>query len=485
MRWLRLRRPRLQFSLRMLLLLVTIFCVYLGGPLRRAHNQKLAVESLLRNSIGHDEIGYDFQLRDDVTTTTPYGTWVKWPGPYFDTTATPPGPEWLRRWVGRDYLSTVVQYQQRGWHELTDQNLQDIGRLTGLTRLIIDRPLTGAQLARVRNLSNLQYLHLGAEGRFYTWFRLEHLSGLTRLETLRLQATAFLGLEHLAALPKLRDVNLQGAIAGTELQHLVRSRSLRVLKLSHLDDEGVTHLGSLSQLEELDLSKVSLVRAIEPALVFDLKDHHLESIGKLRKLRRLSLGGTFVTDDGVDHLRGLTELEELDLTGTRVSSVGLAALRDMKRLRRLSLDGTRITDPGLKSLSGMTSMEELNLGGTRIGDAGLESLRPMKRLRILQLDETRISDPGLAALSDLKELFALHLNKNEIGNAGIARLQSLPKLTFLQLQETCVDDEGVALLLSMPALRTGWISWDRLTAKGWQQLRAGKPEFSPFSGASS
>ena len=42
----------------------------------------------------------------------------------------------------------------------------------------------------------------------------------------------------------------------------------------------------------------------------------MEGLAGLKELRRLMLRDTMVTDEGLKHLSGLTNLEELDLSGT-------------------------------------------------------------------------------------------------------------------------------------------------------------------------
>jgi len=76
----------------------------------------------------------------------------------------------------------------------------------------------------------------------------------------------------------------------------------------------------------------------------------------LTSLRILDLGGTQVTDAGLEHLEGLTNLEVLGLAGTRVTDAGLERLKGMTSLRRLELHRVKnapymqVTDEGVKKL---------------------------------------------------------------------------------------------------------------------------------------
>jgi hypothetical protein len=62
------------------------------------------------------------------------------------------------------------------------------------------------------------------------------------------------------------------------------------------------------------------------------------------------LSGTRVTDAGLEHLRGLTELILLNLMNTQVTDAGLEHIKGLKNLQTLNLTGTKVTDEGVKNL---------------------------------------------------------------------------------------------------------------------------------------
>ncbi len=62
------------------------------------------------------------------------------------------------------------------------------------------------------------------------------------------------------------------------------------------------------------------------------------------------LHGIQVTDVGLEHLTGLTQLQVLDLSGTQVTDAGLEHLKGLTQLQVLNLGGTKVTDAGLKDL---------------------------------------------------------------------------------------------------------------------------------------
>ena len=62
------------------------------------------------------------------------------------------------------------------------------------------------------------------------------------------------------------------------------------------------------------------------------------------------LSETPVTDVGIEHLRGLTQLCELALANTRITDAGLKHLHGLAQLQWLVLHNTAVTDAGVTEL---------------------------------------------------------------------------------------------------------------------------------------
>ena len=80
---------------------------------------------------------------------------------------------------------------------------------------------------------------------------------------------------------------------------------------------------------------------------------------------------TQVTDAGLKHLRGLTQLRTLSSANTQVTDAGLEHLRGLTQLQWLFLVNTQVTDAGLKHLRGLTQLQMLSLANTHLTDAGV------------------------------------------------------------------------------------------------------------------
>ena len=131
--------------------------------------------------------------------------------------------------------------------------------------------------------------------------------------------------------------------------------------------------------------------------VGDLKVHRID----------LSQTGRGITDAGLEHLKGMTNLEVLDLGYCRnITDAGLEHLKNLKNLQVLELNFTNVTDAGIGHLKGLANLQSLNLFHTTVSDAGLEHLKGLKNLQCLILAEaggivfweTKITDEGVKKL---------------------------------------------------------------------------------------
>ncbi|GBP94593.1 hypothetical protein EVAR_9478_1 [Eumeta japonica] len=181
---------------------------------------------------------------------------------------------------------------------------------------------------------------------------LEHL-GLQDCQRLTDEA-----LRHAAAgLPRLRSVNLSFCVAVSDagLRHLARLPQLEDVNLRACDgvsDAGVAQLAEAGRLRALDVSFCDKVG--DEALC-----------GGLGALRSLSLSACRVTDEGLERVARLRQLETLNIGQcSRVTDRGLRALGDaLLQLRAIDLYGcTGITTHGLEYIVRLPHLKVLNLG---------------------------------------------------------------------------------------------------------------------------
>jgi len=87
--------------------------------------------------------------------------------------------------------------------------------------------------------------------------------------------------------------------------------------------------------------------------------------------------GGKVTDAELKQLlKGLENLEDLDLYRTNITDAGLEHVKGLKHLRYLNLHWQKkVTDAGLEHLKGLESLQHLDLRGTKVTDGGVENLQ--------------------------------------------------------------------------------------------------------------
>ena len=100
-----------------------------------------------------------------------------------------------------------------------------------------------------------------------------------------------------------------------------------------------------------------------------VEDADLRRLAELPDLSSLDLSLTHITDQGMQEIRTLPGIADLNLYFAEyVTDEGLAAIKDWKKLRRLNLHGTKAGDTALEHISGIASLESLNVGSTLMTD---------------------------------------------------------------------------------------------------------------------
>ncbi len=141
----------------------------------------------------------------------------------------------------------------------------------------------------------------------------------------------------------------------------------------------------LAQLEALDLEQE----------IFS--DYELSRIGKLSRLRKLTLRGSRITDVTVRKIGALRNLETIDLRDTAITGSGLSAFRGHRHLLELHLANTSVSDDALIPLRGLHSLRFIGLEErTRVTRRVLDFLRSLPQLEDFSSDFGEI--PGFAAL---------------------------------------------------------------------------------------
>src|SRR5205814_6689072 len=92
-------------------------------------------------------------------------------------------------------------------------------------------------------------------------------------------------------------------------------------------------------------------------------DTDLRGLVRLADLTHLDLSLTRITDQGMQELKNLPGIVDLNLYYAEyVTDEGLAAIKGWRKLQRLNVHGAKVTDTTLDHISGIPTLESLNMG---------------------------------------------------------------------------------------------------------------------------
>jgi 5-hydroxyisourate hydrolase-like protein (transthyretin family) len=185
------------------------------------------------------------------------------------------------------------------------------------------------------------------------------------------------GALNFAGLKKLNYVQLSNAqIGDATLAVLAQSPSLTGLSLqgNSFTDAGLKHLAGKRQFRILWVS----------ARKQRFTDAGMRQLAGLKELQVLGIDNLAISDEGVAALKDLTDLRQLYLqfnkaSGTKsISDTSLTYLLNFKKLQRLGIGQTRITEGGIKKLIGLPNLRDLSLSSALLSN---DSIDRLKRLR--------------------------------------------------------------------------------------------------------
>ena len=243
------------------------------------------------------------------------------------------------------------------------------------------------------------------------------------------------------------SVNLTSTwITDADLGLVASLPSLERIDLSHtkISDVGLEHLKPLTNVRELNLHYAEYVT-----------DSGIAHIKGWKNLERLSLRGTKVTSRVFDHIGALTSLRWLDISNTEVTDSGFEELAELTRLETLAIGGNRILGPALDLLRLIRSLRHLDVSGIQrvdsglwgiaLNDANMERLARLTQLASLNLAGANLSDRGLDrpghALARRTELHSL------------SKISPLSELREINLDRTFADTDDLAVLEKLPKLQ--------------------------------
>jgi len=352
-----------------------------------------------------------------------------------------------------------------------DADLAPLENLACIRRLVLAEPVTDAGLEHLRGLSNLEELTLWSDN--VTNAGLAHLSKLAKLRKLSVSGKkvtlaccihlADLELEEFSGIEVPRGTTALYQIGDQQLAQMAVMRKLRKLEIggSKLTDAGMANLASMTGLRELQISA--------PGLEFS----NPRSDGDLK-----------ITKAGLAHLAALKNVETLTMVPCRaVRGDGLASLGEMTSLRSLTIatnprvwvsplrktPANLIDAEAARHIAKAKNLQYLHLG--QADDAVLEAIGGMKSLRTLELGKTKITETGIGHLSGLTALESLRLSYTPLADDGLKHLAGMTKLKSLNLGGCKIEGPGLAHLAAMKQLEELDLGYNPLTEEALPHLR--------------
>jgi Leucine-rich repeat (LRR) protein len=180
-------------------------------------------------------------------------------------------------------------------------------------------------------------------------------------------------------------------------------------------------------------------------------------------LTTLDLSLTRISDLGLRALRPAPSIMDLNLSfAEQIGDEGVSVVKNWKNLRRLNVRGTKITDLTLEMLEGVPTLEALDIGFAQLTDVGPEHLTSLTRLRRLALGGNKLTDTGLQFLRQLPQLNYLDLSGMQrtdsglwsitLTSSGVEAIATVKELRELDLGGTAISASGLKTLESLPNL---------------------------------
>ncbi|MDA1051521.1 MAG: hypothetical protein O3C40_13715 [Planctomycetota bacterium] len=283
--------------------------------------------------------------------------------------------------------------------------------------LILNNQFVDADMPVVAGLRNLH------------WLNLHHANVSDR------------GMSKLAAMKQLRGLYLPHEITDDGLGLLDGMPDLERLSFQHCErvtDKGFAHVRRLTKLQDL----------VTPDLI---TDDSLRVLAKLKKMTSLHLTGPGITDDGLRHLAGATELKTLVLPPA-VTGTGLSHLRGLTGLSNI-LVSRATTDEGVRQLAGFTELTRIDLASCdQVTDAAFKHLRELPKLQVVSLGPGA-TDKAVDELAEYPALTQISLTLAQVTDACIPSLTRVSKLDSLQVPST-ISAKGLAQLVPLKQLES-------------------------------
>lgn len=215
------------------------------------------------------------------------------------------------------------------------------------------------------------------------------------------------------SLVSVQHLRLQCATTRTAMRHVVAVPGLRVLEMLRLQSPG--RLEGFAANHTLEVFRCNQ----------GLSEADLVEIAASPSLRHLAARGSHLTARAFEALLPLVHLESLDLEDTDFDDSMAARLHARASLRRLHVGQTALTREGLQHIARLRQLRSLDIWGNPIAETDIDLLADLQQLECLSL--------GRAAAGEALPPFD--------ASTLLPRLQAIPALKHVVLEGVSVTDE--------------------------------------------
>lgn len=329
-----MKRPPAQFSVRALLLMLTVLCVALGAQMRRVNHQRCVLAALNRL---HGVVAF---VDRPLLGLPPAKVLV---------------PPRVRSYLGAEHFRSIVEV-----------NMSFDPYVIGA------KPQLGAQDAD-----------------------LVLASSIGDLRRLVLNGTAITdsGLRCLRGLRSIEAIELANVITPRKLEAGMLLRRLAVFNdpMPNTPQARATR----NRLQRFSDSTAVMLVGYEYGAVAKYDPDVFRPSAFVESDTMWRFAGPLITDDGLRHLAPLNSLLKLSLDGTCITDAGMKWLTPLDSLEYLSLAETGIGNDGLAVLCGLPNLKTLDLSGTKVNDFGLPILAQLGPAVTVHLRDTAVTQAAL------------------------------------------------------------------------------------------
>ena len=320
-------------------------------------------------------------------------------------------------------LSDLESLEIFNYRQLDDETAAHLSGLKKLERLALTNSTIGDPTVDmiVESFPSLKVLDLSSNTNMSNR-AMKVICKLSELERLVLVQNRFndLGTLHLANLKKLKFLDLRGNMEAGDMTLSIVG-ALPALQAFKHRSTTVTDSG----IEELSKSKTLRALLMQDFNITSEAGQHLAALSALRELEIFRCPG--FGSEGVAALGGmpLTRLQLRDLP--MVDDQAMAVFENLPQLKRLYLhENDSITDDGLQSLAKLKELEVIDLWALpQVGDETINVLATLPKLRELSVRTVGITDAAVETILGMKQLQTLVFKENgSVSQEAIEKLRS-------------------------------------------------------------